>query len=144
MKTPNPLKLITAILGLSLLFYLANLLLGIPFPKGSFAGGLLSNLLIVSFFYLLIKKTTLSGYKLMGYLFCIYFIIGHFNILIEAYIFNVTDQAQSLREMLRGLIFFPYMWETAFLYLRFIIAIVFKKFRNLKVSNYFLMAEKRG
>ena len=104
MKTPNPLKLITAILGLSLLFYLANLLLGIPFPKGSFAWGLLPNLLIVSFFYLLIKKTTLSGYKLMGYLFCIYFIIGHFNILIEAYIFNVTDQAQSLREMLRGLI----------------------------------------
>ncbi|MDW3645806.1 MAG: hypothetical protein R8P61_01935 [Bacteroidia bacterium] len=104
MKTSIPIKIPGAILALSLLFYLANLLLGIPFPEGSFVWGLLSNLLIVGFFYFLMKKTTLSGYKLMGFLFCIYFIIGHFNILIEAYIFNVTDQSQTLKEILRGFI----------------------------------------
>ena len=34
----------------------------------------------------------------------IYFIIGHLNILIEAYIFNVTDRVVTLKELLRGLI----------------------------------------
>jgi len=34
--------------------------------------------------------------------FLIYFFIGHFNILIEAYIFNVTDREQTLFEIFRG------------------------------------------
>ena len=65
---------------------------------------LLSHLLIVVVIGLLIKYSTLSGLKTSLLVFVTYFLIGHFNILIEAYIFNVTDREQTTAILLNGLI----------------------------------------
>lgn len=66
---------------------------------------LLSNLLIVSVLGLLIKNSTLAGLKLSILVFAVSFMIGHFNILIEAYIFNVTNREQTTAILLHGLLF---------------------------------------
>lgn len=64
----------------------------------------LSNFLIVLILGLLIKNSNSSGWKLALLIFSIFFIIGNFNILIEAYIFNVTDQNQTIIIIAKGLI----------------------------------------
>lgn len=64
----------------------------------------LSNFLITILLALLIKKNILNGIKLSVVIFLIYFIIGNFNILIEAYIFNVTDRNETIVLLLKGLV----------------------------------------
>jgi len=66
--------------------------------------GTCANFLIALLLGYYILNSTLSGIKLSLSVFLIYFLIGHFNILIEAYIFNVTDREQTLFELLRGLL----------------------------------------
>jgi hypothetical protein len=61
-----------------------------------------SNLLISFVLGIIIKTNTYSGWKLTVFLFLIYFVIGHFNLLIEAYIFSVTDRDQTLLIILQG------------------------------------------
>jgi hypothetical protein len=61
-----------------------------------------SNFLIAIIASLYIVHSTLDGYRLMVATFIILFIIGCFNILIEAFVFNVTNAAQTLRQLLTG------------------------------------------
>lgn len=63
-----------------------------------------SNALIIVLLGYYISNSRFSGRKLVAVIFLIYYGVGHFNILIEALIFNVTDQAQTLYELFRGLI----------------------------------------
>jgi len=64
--------------------------------------GVLSNFLVALLLGYYICRATLSGLKLGLAVFLIYFMIGHFNTLVEAYIFNVTDREQTTFEMLNG------------------------------------------
>lgn len=64
--------------------------------------GMISNIIIVFIMGLYVSNASLRGFKLALSVFLIYYIIGHFNILIEAYIFNVTDRAETTKEILQG------------------------------------------
>lgn len=64
----------------------------------------LSNFMIVLLIGFLVRNNAQSGWKLALNLFLITFIIGHFNILIEAYIFNVTDRYQTFILIVKGLL----------------------------------------
>lgn len=89
---------------LSFLYWIINSLLGIQNYFEHYLFTLLSNLLVCLVIFLLIASSVLPRKSLVLYLFVVYFIIGHFNILIEAYIFDVTDREQTLVEILRGLL----------------------------------------
>lgn len=65
--------------------------------------GVVSAILIVIILGLYVSYSSLRGLKLVLSVFFIYYIIGHFNLLIEAYIFNVTDRAETTKEMFQGL-----------------------------------------
>lgn len=62
-----------------------------------------SAILIVVILGLYVSYSSLRGLKLVLSVFFIYYIIGHVNLLIEAYIFNVTDRAETIKEMFQGL-----------------------------------------
>ena len=64
---------------------------------------IVSNVLIVILLGFYVSYSSLRGLRLVLSVFFIYYIIGHFNLLIEAYIFNVTDRAETTKEMLQGL-----------------------------------------
>lgn len=65
--------------------------------------GIVSNILIVVLLGLYASQSSLRGLHLALSVFFIYYIIGHFNLLIEAYIFNVTDRAETIKEMLQSM-----------------------------------------
>lgn len=65
---------------------------------------LLSNTLVSAILGLTIKNNILYGWKLALSVFLTYFLIGHFSLLIEAYIFNVTERQQTLMIILQGFI----------------------------------------
>ena len=64
---------------------------------------IVSTIFIVIILGFYVSYSSLRGLKLTLSVFFIYYIIGHFIILIEAYIFNVTDRAETAKEMLQGL-----------------------------------------
>jgi len=89
---------------LTALYIVFGLLLGFEIKWGNSFWALLSNLLVALLLAYYIIHSSRSGFRLGLEVFLIYFIIGHFNILIEAYIFNVTTRSQTLIEMVRGLL----------------------------------------
>ena len=96
------LRFLLGTLILSLLYTLFNYFLGLSgFNLPTFSG-LLSNLLVVIALGAYINYSNQTGWQLVLIVFSIYFVIGHFNILIEAYIFNVTDRKITSLELLRG------------------------------------------
>ena len=87
---------------LSVLFWGINLILGVSDPMVYDWKTLPANFLVCWVIAWYARKSTLAKTALMLTVFLIYFMIGHFNILIEAYIFNVTDRGQTLLEIVRG------------------------------------------
>lgn len=65
---------------------------------------LLSNALVVSILGLIIRNSSLKGMKLSLLIFIIYFLIGHFNLLIEAYLFEVTNATDTALITTQGLL----------------------------------------
>lgn len=65
---------------------------------------LFSNALIVSILGLIIRNNTLTGKKLSLLIFLIFFMIGHFNLLIEAYLFEVTNAEDTALITIQGLL----------------------------------------
>ncbi|WKK67508.1 hypothetical protein [Lutimonas zeaxanthinifaciens] len=104
MKLNYYIKLLLASLIITALYFVSNALF---FSDTSLSAasiwGVLSNLLIVLLLGLYVSHSSLRGLKLVLAVFSIYYIIGHFNLLIEAYIFNVTDRAETTKEMFQGL-----------------------------------------
>jgi len=104
MKLQYYIKLLAASISISVLYFLFD---AIFFSNTSLDSisiwGIVSNVLIVILLGLYVSNSNLRGPKLALAVFLIYYIIGHFNILIEAYIFNVTDRAETTKEMLQGL-----------------------------------------
>ena len=93
----------------------------------------LSDLLIVLLLAYYILNSSLFGMKLALSVFAIFFIIGNFNILIEAYIFNVTDRSETAMQMIYG---FMYCIIASFLLVK-----IFDKWQGENVLNSF---EKRS
>ncbi|MGB5243706.1 MAG: hypothetical protein WBN50_08815 [Lutimonas sp.] len=60
----------------------------------------LSDLMVVFLLCLVAINNKYDSYKLIAIIFMIFFGVGSFNILIEAYIFNVTDQTETLQQIL--------------------------------------------
>ncbi|MGB5262171.1 MAG: hypothetical protein WBN28_01140, partial [Lutimonas sp.] len=60
----------------------------------------LSDLMVVFLLCLVAINNRYDSYKLIAIIFMIFFGVGSFNILIEAYIFNVTDQTETLQQIL--------------------------------------------
>lgn len=65
---------------------------------------LVSNLMIVILLGIFINKSTQKGMTLALLVLAIHFVIGNFNLLIEAYIFNVTPRSETLEIMATGLV----------------------------------------
>lgn len=98
------LKLLLGAILIAAIYSLYRLITGLEVTLNSsgFLWGLLSNLLIVSILGYYILNSTLRGLTLVFSVFVIYYFIGFFNLLIEAYIFNVTDRLETLNEMHQG------------------------------------------
>jgi len=64
-----------------------------------------SNFLLALVMGYYILNSILSGWKLTFTVFISYFMIGHFNTLIEALIFNVTTQGETIKYLIHGFIF---------------------------------------
>ncbi len=62
----------------------------------------LSNFLVVLVLGFYVSHSSLKGLKLALSVFTVYFLIGHFNLLVEAYVFNVADRSETLTELLQG------------------------------------------
>ena len=65
--------------------------------------GVVSAFLIVILLGFYVSNSCLRGLRLVLSVFFIYYIIGHLNLLVEGYIFNVTDRAETTKEMFQGL-----------------------------------------
>ena len=96
-------KVVSVSIAMTLFSLLYDTLFGAVQEPGNYGWGLLSNLLIVGVLHLYGLATRHRGIQLIWRVFTIYYLIGHFSILIEAVIFNVTDNAESLRMLLTGL-----------------------------------------
>ena len=98
---------ISALLGTLILCFVSFLIelpFGISWNSSYIFWMFLSNLLIVSMIGLLVRNNVQSGWKLTLNLFLIIFILGNFNILIEAFIFNVTDRYETFLLIVKGLL----------------------------------------
>ena len=104
MKLNYYIKLFLASLIITVLYFIFNAMFFSNVTLNSMSiWGIVSNILVVILLGHYVSNSSLRGIKLALSVFFIYYIIGHFNILIEAYIFNVTDRAETIKEMLQGL-----------------------------------------
>lgn len=85
-----------------MLYMLFNMLLGQISAIDNLLWGVLSNYLVAFLLGYYIMSSSLGGIRLSISVFLIYFLIGHFNILIEAYIFNVSSRQETALEIIRG------------------------------------------
>ncbi len=114
--------LVTALVGaalLTIIYWSSDLLLNLPQGQIINFWSFIANFLItvVLGYYILNSNSSLVRTSINVFL--IYFIIGHFNLLIEAYIFNITDRAASLREIFRGL-FIALIFSPIYTYILYI------------------------
>jgi len=118
MKSNYYLKLVFGAILISAIYSFFRLISGegVTLNSSGFLWGLLSNFLIVSVLGYYTVNSTLKGVKLAFSVFLIYFIIGCLNILIEAYIFDVTGRAETLNVILQGF-FVALFFAPIFVYL---------------------------
>ena len=89
---------------LTLLSILLDICVGDPFRSSALFYIIVSNLLVALVLGIVIVKSSFKSTKLAFIVFLIFFMIGHFNILIEALIFNVTDRTETTWQIIRGFI----------------------------------------
>ena len=102
MKTTLFVKSIFGALLLTVLYMLFNMLLGQTLAFANLFWGMLPNYMVALLLGYYIMSSSLGGIRLSISVFLIYFLIGHFNILIEAYIFNVSSRQETALEIIRG------------------------------------------
>ena len=66
---------------------------------------IVSNLLTILVLGTIVKYSVYHSFRLTFHLFLVMFLIGQFNLLIEAYIFNVTDRWHTTALLIQGFIF---------------------------------------
>ncbi len=104
MKANFTISTVLGTVGLSLLAVAIETGFGRDLTANYIGWLFLSNVLVVTLLGVLLKHNTLAGWKLVLFLFLSYFLIGHFSLLIEAYIFNVSDRRQTIALILQGLV----------------------------------------
>ena len=87
---------------MTVLTMLINLIFGHQHQLGYYLTSLPASLLLNVVVSLLIMNAQVNKRLLTFIIFIILFVIGHFNLLIEAYIFDVTDWNETIEELLRG------------------------------------------
>jgi len=97
-------SLVTGTLVITLISLGVEMAFGGQFSGRYLGWFILSNALIVSILGLIIKNSSLTGIKLGLLIFSIYFLIGHFNLLIEAYLFEVTNAKDTALIAIQGLV----------------------------------------
>lgn len=102
MRSNFSFSVVISTIVLSLVSIIAETAFGRDLTSNYITWMLVSNLLSVIILGLIIKYNTHTGMRLSLLIFLIYFLIGQFNILIEAYIFDVSDQRQTMLIILQG------------------------------------------
>lgn len=103
MKTNIWIKSALGTLLLTALFALLDLVFNHSQDPNTLLWDIVANFMIALLLGYYIISSRLNGLKLGIAVFLIYFMIGHFSTLIEAYIFNVTDRERTTIEILKGL-----------------------------------------
>ena len=103
MKVRLLLSVILSALSLTFLEGLTNILFEEPSDLRFYLWNLLSMFFISAALGYYIIHNWYSSYRLWLFTFIILYVIGNFNIQVEALIFNVTDQTQTINHLLRGI-----------------------------------------
>ena len=104
MKNNFFISVLLGTLMLCFVSFIIELPFGISWNSSYIFWMFLSNFMIALLIGLLVRNNVQRKWKLVLNLFLITFIIGNFNILIEAYIFNVTDRYQTFLLIVKGLL----------------------------------------
>jgi len=104
MKTKFFISLTIGTLLLTVLSILVESLYGRELSGNYVTWIFISSLLIVISLGLIIRNSVYTGWKLSLFIFSICFVIGHFNLLIEAYLFDVTSLEDTVLVASQGLI----------------------------------------
>ena len=112
MKSEYFLQTTIAALGLTVLHFLMELVFGLKMDGSTLLWHLLANLLIVSVLGAYVIHSGYSSKKLVLATFAIFYVIGNFNLVIEAFIFEVIDGAVMIKSVLFGI---PYTMAGSFL-----------------------------
>lgn len=104
MKIDLYLKSIFGATLLTALYSLTIIILGLPQGQGFNVWSFFANYLIAIIIGYMIVHSSYHGLKLSFIVFVIHFLIGHFNTLIEAFVFNVTDRSETIQHMFVGLL----------------------------------------
>jgi len=97
-------SLVTGTVVLTLVSIGVEMVFGGQFSGRYLGWFLLSSALVVSILGVIIRNSSMTGMKLGLFIFLIYFLIGHFNLLIEAYLFEVTNAADTALITTQGLL----------------------------------------
>src|SRR5210317_633019 len=89
---------------LTIIFWLSSLIWSTGGEPVFNLWGIAANFLIALVLGYLIINSNYQGLKLAIIVFIVYFLIGHFNLLVEALIFNVTDRGETITEIVRGFV----------------------------------------
>lgn len=104
MKSNYFTSLVTGTILLTLISLGVEMAFGGQFSGRYLGWFIFSNALVVSILGLIIRNSSLNGIKLSLLIFSIYFLIGHFNLLIEAYLFEVTNAQDTAVITIQGLL----------------------------------------
>src|SRR5680860_116071 len=97
-------KIILSTVILTLLNFVFDWIIGTIFTLSYYVWLTVSNFLIVLLLGYYITHSTLRGLRLVMTLFTVFYIIGHFNIFIEALVFDVTDPEETIKGMVQGIL----------------------------------------
>lgn len=98
----NFLKLFVLIIVNPIVYRVSNYFLNLPEDHKFSLWHFISIFITISVIYIVRINIRQTKFLSFAFIFIVYFLIGHFNILIEAYIFNVLDLSTTVRELLRG------------------------------------------
>ena len=104
MKKSDILKILLATLSLSVFQWIAEMIFQMQSGLQIQPLSLVANLLVCLVLAYFIRNTRKSFWPLALSVFLIYYLIGHFNLLVEAYIFNVTTKSETLLQNWTGLL----------------------------------------
>ncbi|MCK5538878.1 MAG: hypothetical protein KAI79_18780 [Bacteroidales bacterium] len=117
MRTNKYFKVVITALIITVLSVIFDLILSQIQNMEFYAWQTVSNLLICGALALYVFNNKHTGLSLYLKVFIIYYVIGYFNIIIEALIFNVSDQSESIKILLVGL---PYTAISSYLLVLFL------------------------
>ena len=112
MKPRHLYQAILVAIALTFLSFLLELISGGAFNYTTYLWNLLASVLVESVIGYYVIRSRYHSYKLWFATFAIFYVIGNFNILIEAFIFNVTDRTQTTNFLLMGI---PYALVGSFM-----------------------------